>query len=427
MPVLWIAGLGPGELRMLTTDTLLAIGQAEKVILRTKAHPAAAAVSELRGDAVFCDDFYEAGGSFRQVYEAIVDHVYAEALSCGSVCYCVPGHPLVAEETVRLLLARAAGAADGAGRSGTESPFAADEAAAAPVEIRVLPAVSFLDAAFVALGIDPIQERLTILDAASIWGDENNNGGNDGGEGNGDADDAGDSSNGNVGDRAGWMPLPKGSCLFAQVYDRMVAGELKLALLEEAPPEAEVKILHRTGIKGEEELILCPLAELDHFKGFDHLTSVYLPYIGSGGAVQRLPDAPPAASYPLDGLVEVLRRLLGPGGCPWDQAQTHETLKPYLLEEANEALEAIDEKDMDHLKEELGDVLMQVVFHCALAEARGDFDINGVIDGITEKMIRRHPHVFGDEKAENPEEVMVLWKKIKEKEKESRGIIPDKG
>ena len=123
------------------------------------------------------------------------------------------------------------------------------------------------------------------------------------------------------------------------------------------------------------------------------------------------------SNYPLDELVGVFRRLLEPGGCPWDRQQTHESLKPYLLEETNEALAAIDEKDMAHLKEELGDVLMQIVFHCVLAEERGDFDINGVIAGITEKMIRRHPHVFGNEKADNPEEVMRLWQKIKEEER----------
>ena len=121
----------------------------------------------------------------------------------------------------------------------------------------------------------------------------------------------------------------------------------------------------------------------------------------------------------LDGLVEVMRRLLGPEGCPWDREQSHESLKPYLLEESGEVLEAIDSRDMEHLKEELGDVLLQVVFHCALAEEKGSFTLNDVIEAITEKMIRRHPHVFGGESAGSPEEVMVLWKKIKEEEKRS--------
>ena len=124
-----------------------------------------------------------------------------------------------------------------------------------------------------------------------------------------------------------------------------------------------------------------------------------------------------SSRYPLDELVAVFRRLLGPDGCPWDRQQTHETLKPYLMEEANEVLAAIDENDMAHLQEELGDVLMQIVFHCALAEERGDFDMNDVIAGITKKMIRRHPHVFGDAKADSPEEVLRLWQQIKKEER----------
>jgi len=92
-------------------------------------------------------------------------------------------------------------------------------------------------------------------------------------------------------------------------------------------------------------------------------------------------------------------------------------LKKYLLEETGEVLEAIDENNPAHLKEELGDLLLQIVFHCALAEERGDFDVNDVIDAIAEKMIRRHPHVFGNAKAGSPEEVLILWEKIKAEEK----------
>ncbi|HOV42964.1 MAG TPA: MazG nucleotide pyrophosphohydrolase domain-containing protein [Syntrophothermus lipocalidus] len=99
--------------------------------------------------------------------------------------------------------------------------------------------------------------------------------------------------------------------------------------------------------------------------------------------------------YPLDELVEVMDRLLGPGGCPWDREQTHASLTRYLIEEAYEVVDAIWQKDMDKLKEELGDVLLQVVFHSALARREEAFDINDVIKGVTEKMINRHPHVFG--------------------------------
>ena len=128
-------------------------------------------------------------------------------------------------------------------------------------------------------------------------------------------------------------------------------------------------------------------------------------------------DAPISSRYPLDPLADVFDQLLGESGCPWDRKQTHKSLKPYMLEEAAEAAEAIEQGNMGQLKEELGDVLLQVVFHSALASRRGDFDLNDVIAGVTDKLIRRHPHVFGDAKAENDEEVAELWYKIKAEEK----------
>src|SRR5450631_1343815 len=97
-----------------------------------------------------------------------------------------------------------------------------------------------------------------------------------------------------------------------------------------------------------------------------------------------------------ENLVETMRRLRGPGGCPWDAEQTHESLTRYLLEEAYEVIEAIDEQSPEHLKEELGDLLLQPVFHAAIAEEKGTFTIEDVIQGLTDKLIRRHPHVFGD-------------------------------
>ena len=95
-----------------------------------------------------------------------------------------------------------------------------------------------------------------------------------------------------------------------------------------------------------------------------------------------------------DQLLAIMRRLRGPGGCPWDAEQTHQTLTRYLLEETYEVIEAIDEQSPEHLKEELGDLLLQPVFHAAIAEEAGDFTINDVIDTLCQKLIRRHPHVF---------------------------------
>jgi MazG family protein len=118
-----------------------------------------------------------------------------------------------------------------------------------------------------------------------------------------------------------------------------------------------------------------------------------------------------------EALVELQTRLRAPGGCPWDRRQTHETLKTYLLEEAYEVLEAIDKADPRELSEELGDLLLQVVFHAELAREAGCFDISSVIQSIHDKLVRRHPHVFGDVKADTPEQVVKNWEQIKAEEK----------
>jgi len=118
-----------------------------------------------------------------------------------------------------------------------------------------------------------------------------------------------------------------------------------------------------------------------------------------------------------DDLVEVMKRLHAPGGCPWDREQTHESLKPYLLEETYEALEAIDSGSDSRLAEELGDVLMQVVFHAEIADREGRFTIDDVVQGIVDKLIRRHPHVFGDVTVDGSEEVLRNWEEIKRSEK----------
>uniref|UniRef100_C6E1Q7 Nucleoside triphosphate pyrophosphohydrolase n=1 Tax=Geobacter sp. (strain M21) TaxID=443144 RepID=C6E1Q7_GEOSM len=118
-----------------------------------------------------------------------------------------------------------------------------------------------------------------------------------------------------------------------------------------------------------------------------------------------------------DRLMEIMRKLRAPGGCPWDAEQSHESLKRYLLEEAYEVIEAIDAKDSAGLKEELGDLLLQPVFHAAIAEENGDFTMDEVLDAINEKLVRRHPHVFGDLVIESSEAQVQNWEKIKSREK----------
>ena len=118
-----------------------------------------------------------------------------------------------------------------------------------------------------------------------------------------------------------------------------------------------------------------------------------------------------------DRLVKIMHRLRGPGGCPWDAEQSHESLKRYLLEEAYEVIEAIDAKDPSHLKEELGDLLLQPVFHAAIAEEHGEFTMDDVLDALNEKLVRRHPHVFAEEVIETSEAQVANWEKIKQGEK----------
>lgn len=135
------------------------------------------------------------------------------------------------------------------------------------------------------------------------------------------------------------------------------------------------------------------------------------------------PDGVPDGSVlilyagPLYDLVSVAHRLLGPGGCPWDQAQTHESLKKYLLEEVYEAFEAIDEKNDVKLREELGDVLLQPIMHAEMKKLAGVFDIDDVAEAIVDKLVRRHPHVFGETVVEDAAEVLKNWDKIKKSEK----------
>ena len=119
-------------------------------------------------------------------------------------------------------------------------------------------------------------------------------------------------------------------------------------------------------------------------------------------------------------LVDILEKLRGEHGCPWDKKQTHQSLMKYLFEESNEYNEAVNKQDYDNMKEELGDVLLQVIFHAQIAKENNKFDIYDVLDCINEKMVRRHPHVFGNSKATTEEEIRVEWEKIKQLEKSKK-------
>ena len=123
------------------------------------------------------------------------------------------------------------------------------------------------------------------------------------------------------------------------------------------------------------------------------------------------------AHYTLDDLLHIMQLLRAPGGCPWDRAQTHQSIRRNMLEEAYEVAEAIDQEDPDHLKEELGDVLLQVVFHARMAQEAGQFSFDDVVDGICQKLVFRHPHVFGQVQAADSDQALGAWEARKREEK----------
>ncbi len=198
--------------------------------------------------------------------------------------------------------------------------------------------------------------------------------------------------------------------IICQVYDAFIAGEVKLTLMELLPDDYEVTIVTAAG-SSQEQLQTVPLYELDRVTTLNNLTAVYVPPVKDEVILYR----------DFGKLREVIAELRGPNGCPWDKQQSHESLKTYLLEEAYEVLDAIDEADDDHLAEELGDVLLQVMLHAQIGEEEGLFTVDDVISTLTAKMIRRHPHVFATENLDNEAEVMQQWDEIKKQENLERG------
>jgi len=196
-------------------------------------------------------------------------------------------------------------------------------------------------------------------------------------------------------------PSPGGTpLLVCDVQPGGVAG-LQAELLRHFPPEHPVG-LYRDGAVAEVRL-----DGLAAHEWADYALTLYL----------RPVERTAHQGWPLDSLVEVMARLRSADGCPWDREQTHESLRRYMLEEAYEVVEAIDQGDSGHLCEELGDVLLQVVFHAQIARESGRFDINDVVNGITAKLIRRHPHVFGEAVAETAADVTRTWEAIKRSER----------
>jgi tetrapyrrole methylase family protein/MazG family protein len=199
--------------------------------------------------------------------------------------------------------------------------------------------------------------------------------------------------------------------LVSQLYDRRTASGVKLWLGRYYPDEHVVCLVHAAGTP-DCSLQSVPLYQLDRLTGIDHLTALYVPPLSETDNVRTFA-----------GLMNVTRTLRGPGGCPWDREQTHASLKPHLLEETYEVLEALDEADPAELAEELGDLLFQVTIHSQVAAEAGEFTIEDVIEGITRKLIGRHPHVFGELELESAQEVRQHWETFKQREKPKRSSV----
>jgi len=368
-PRIDVVGLGPAGPELITVGALALLESAPTVFLRTTRHPAAAAVAGARS----FDHHYERARTFDEVYRSIADDLVTAAANGGSVVYAVPGSPLVAERSVALLALH-------------------QRVVSGEVSVVVHPALSVLDLAFVRLGVDPVAAGVRVVDAEEFA-----------------VDAAGE----------------RGPLLVVQCWSRSVLSGVKLSV--ESPPAEPVTVLHHLGLP-DERVWDVPWEGMDRSVEPDHLTSLWIPALAAPVARELVA---------LDVLVHTLRER-----CPWDRRQTHASLGRHLLEESYEVLEAIDalaavdagavppahgplavapaaleRKAIADLEEELGDLLFQVLFHATLAAEAGRFTLADVARGVHDKLVSRHPHVFGDVVADTADEVATNWEAIKKAEK----------
>ncbi|SKC91168.1 bifunctional methyltransferase/pyrophosphohydrolase YabN [Maledivibacter halophilus] len=355
MKKITVVGIGPGGKQYLTLEAMEKIKKANPLYLRTEKHPI---VDFFKASGIKIESFdniYDTNKNFEQVYDKIVDKLLSLCQN-REVVYGVPGSPFVAENTVQKLI--------------DESHNRKD------VKLEFVTGVSFIEAIINTLGKDPVN-GLKIIDGLQIESQK---------------------------------PDVEVDTIITQVYNRYVASEVKLKLMEYYNDEYEITVIKGAGITGEEIIVNIPLYELDRLDWLDHLTSIFVPRIGN--AIIR--------KYQMNNLVSIMKKLRSKEGCPWDKEQDHQSLKPYLIEESYEVLEALEEGDMNLLEEELGDLLLQIVFHSQIASESGYFNMIDVITGICSKLISRHPHVFGNLNVDSTEKVLVNWEEIKRKEKEEK-------
>lgn len=359
-----VVGLGPAGLDRVSPSAMALVSDPRRrVIVRTMDHPAAVELAAQRR-VIHCDDLYADGEDFESVYRAIAARVVGEAQEA-AVVYATPGSPLVGERAVAMIRSLAA-----------ESGMA----------MVVHPAESFVDVALAEMGVDPLERGLTVLNAHRL-------------------------------------PSPlllRGPTLVGAVDTPVGMADFCAGLSRLMPEDTEVTVLIDLGGPNS-RVVRSPPGKVDPMLAGPR-TSVYV-------------DAPPVG---LAGAVAVMDRLRSE--CPWDRRQTHHSLIKNLLEETYELVEAlgflprdagvqgasnlVDQPDwaaFGEVSEELGDVLLQVLFHAVMAREAGIFDIEEVAEGLRRKLVRRHPHVFADVVVDSAEQVKANWEQIKKQEKHSEG------
>lgn len=389
-----IVGLGSGDPDQLTLGVWRKLQSAKKIYARTEHHPVMSLLKEHGVSYSTFDHLYETFDSFPDVYEAIAVALL-EAVKAG-----VDSQASQAVEDDQIEAPRSSGS-EGEGRAtatvGQDGPgdyviyavpghpmvaertvqLLRERCGAAGIGLRITGGESFLDAAFTSFGIDPI-EGFVLLDAAEL---------------------------------SSALLQPQLHMLIGQVYDVFTASDIKLALMEMYPADYEVVVGHALGVSGQEQLLRMPLYELDRDHGYGNLSLVYVPR----------GDDPALRNRTFQRLHEIVAILRSPEGCPWDREQTHGSIRKNFIEELYEALEAIDNDDPEGMQEEFGDVILQVMLHSQMEEEVGAFSVFDVIQSLNEKLIFRHPHVFGNKSAGDSEEALVNWEAMKAEEKAKKG------
>jgi tetrapyrrole methylase family protein/MazG family protein len=351
-----ILGLGPGRAELLTREAWDALSTATELYVRTARHPT---VSNLQF-SIPNSQFPIAIHSFDDIYETtekfedVYHQIVARVIELGRR----PQGVLYAVPGHPAV-----------GEATVEQ--IRRKASELNISVRLISGLSFVEPTLLALNVDALP-GLFVADALDLAA------------------------------RAHPPFSPDSPALIAQLYSADLASDVKLTLMNQYADDHRVALVHAAGTDGE-RVEWMPLYEIDRSPHIAHLSSLFIPALDRAGSFEAFQNT--------------IARLRAPDGCPWDREQTHQTLREHLLEETYETLAAIGAADPEMLREELGDLLLQVVLQTQIAIDDGEFNMAEVISGINAKLIRRHPHVFGDLKLNGASEVVVNWEKLKEKER----------